>query len=311
MSDFVDFDDGKAGHILKRTCMYHDPKENVTMWSPTSIVACAISFYLLPQEPSLALKIWVGLRSSLKLDDESAPLPVSIRTDARVLILPLVLAIEFDDAVCEKKLRAALASLVQGRFFNADEKLSRERAGDDDDDDDDDAYSDTSSGDGGPDFGYFFHLDERWPRGQLSALLSCVDVLNPGSWQRAFRNASDRSRFTSAPRVTNVSWPDIAVTRAYNANGALFVSLISFERHCTTTFVVDNLGDLSTVAVERDGEIHTDWAVLDTNRIRVSTRIELDMEVHFRISGTKYDATACERVWKPFSIEDARRNAML
>lgn len=38
-------------------------------------------------------------------------------------------------------------------------------------------------GEGGDEFGYFFHLGEEWPRGQLNSLMMCNDLLtSAGDW---------------------------------------------------------------------------------------------------------------------------------
>lgn len=304
VSDYVEFDD-KDQHELKRTCMYHDPDANVLMYSPSPVVAFVLAFYLLPQEPSLALKIWVGVSSVLKLNKRGEALPEAMRTDARVLILPLLLAVEFDDVTSERKIREALATLADGRFFDAEKKVRAETKKRRDVESEEEEEE-------GVDFGYYFHLNERWPRGQLSALLSCVDVLRPGAWQRVFHNAGDRSRFNAAPRITNVQWPEVAVTRAYNADGVLIVSLVLLTTRRTpkTSFVVENLVDSSAIVVERDDASHTDWVCLDSNRVRISTTLRLNTEVCFRVSRTGYIPLASSD-WRPLSIKHAKQNAML
>merc|ERR1711860_405336 len=79
---------------------------------------------------------------------------------------------------------------------------------------------------GTSEFGFFFHLGENWPRGQMSALLMCGEVLTSGDWQRAFHNAGNKDRF-HAPTVEGIAFPDVGVSQAWNdtERGVLIVSL--------------------------------------------------------------------------------------
>ena len=84
--------------------------------------------------------------------------------------LALVLALEFGDELVASRLRPVLEVVAEPRHF----------------------------GDGH--FGFFYHLGEPWPRGQLSALLMVAEVAGPGRWRRIFQNKDFRARF-HAPAV--------------------------------------------------------------------------------------------------------------
>ena len=70
------------------------------------------------------------------------------------LALALTLAIEFEDKEVEKRAKHLLRAFSEPRHF-------------------DDGC-----------FGFFFHLQERWPRGQLSALLMTAEVGGGGRWEK-------------------------------------------------------------------------------------------------------------------------------
>lgn len=99
--------------------------------------------------------------------------------------LALVLATEFGEVHVQKRLRGAIEVFAQPQEF----------------------------GDG--DFGFFYNLNEPWPRGQLSALLMAAEVGGVGSWQRIFNNKRFRDRF-SAPAVVGVDFPKLGISQAWN-----------------------------------------------------------------------------------------------
>ena len=129
-----------------KVCMYFDPDRKTTMWSTSPIPIFAIILYMLPQEPALALRLWCALCNALGLSDETThELPKNLR-DTRALILPLLLAVELDDELVAAKIRPVLSTLVDGRFFDANEKEDEQE------------------------FGYFFFLNEKFPRGTYHSI---------------------------------------------------------------------------------------------------------------------------------------------
>ena len=75
---------------------------------------------------------------------------------------------ELGDNLVVQRLEDALQDVLEPRFFG-----------------------DGSSEGDASEFGYFFHLGEEWPRGQLNSLMMCNDLLTtPGDWLRVFQNGN-------------------------------------------------------------------------------------------------------------------------
>ena len=264
--------------------LYFDPDRKVAMWSKSVIPIFAIIFYMLPQEPALAIRLWTAICTSLGLSDKKKKLPNELR-NPRALILPLLLAVELGDDVVAAKIRPVLNTFVDGRFFDSTGKDTEQ------------------------DFGYFFFLNEKFPRGQLSALLCCLEVLQPGSWQRAFHNAHDRSRF-SAPRVTKSAWPAVGISRAFNDKDRLLVTLRNLSLSSNKTSIdIENLGDDFTVRV--NGTTWSNWKRLDSGHVRVFLTLP-KTDLNVEISGTGWcgDKTSKDD-WKPISIHDFHHGSMI
>jgi len=253
----------------------------------------AIVFYMLPQEPALAVRLWCALCTSLGLydDTKTKKLPEALGNDPQSLILPLLLAVELGDDVVQSKIRPVLSLMVDGRFFdaNVDNKSSKVNC----------------------DFGYFFFLSESWPRGQLSALLMCLEVLRPGSWQRVFHNACDRERFR-APRIVKTAWPDIGVLRAENLLGSrLIIHLrnISYDKDRTSVDIANIGGDMKDIRVNGTSWKH--WERLDSGLVRVNVMLRKGAECEIEIHGTGWVMSRVDDDdgWKPISARDFLRRA--
>jgi len=126
-------------------------------------------------------------------------------------------------------------------------------------------------------FGFFYHMGEKWPRGQLSALRMAAEIGDKGSWERAFNNPGYRGRF-SAPTVEGVDFPVLGLSQAWNDNrsGSLFVSTYAAtpSRYGEdTTIRIVHLPDAKSVTVERDGSMYHDVVVINESSIEIRTDV--------------------------------------
>lgn len=198
--EYIQFKDN--GHIKKLTC-YKDPNfdtellfEGDTMIKSACMFPFTLAWFVLPQKAKLALKIYNALISSYNLRNQHKkhiPLELQLINN---LIMAYILSIEFDDTIVSDKLRPYVICLCEGKRF------------------------------GDNFYGWFFHLSEKYPRGQLSGLLACTEVMNPGDWQRAFHNFDCQKRFSN-PTVTDIDFPKVGLSQAYyqNETGKLLLTL--------------------------------------------------------------------------------------
>ena len=146
-----------------------------------------IAFFWCREQRELATLIYDAAANALGWRNPAA----AIRASAPGLIL----ARELGDHAVVSRLSAAAESEYEPRFFgNHDEK-----------------------------FGWFFRLNEAYPRGQQSATMMVSEVGEAGAWTRAFE-AAHRDKF-SAPTVEGIDYPSLGVFQAWNdpATGILRV----------------------------------------------------------------------------------------
>ncbi|CAK9009597.1 Terminal uridylyltransferase 7 (TUTase 7) (Zinc finger CCHC domain-containing protein 6) [Durusdinium trenchii] len=265
---------------LQSITMYSDPNERVALElqgqvlaGPGSTLALGLAFYMLPQDPLFAARLYaafvktVGVRSHPK---RLANLGV------QSLALLLVLAVELDDEELATQVAPHARRKGQGKRFgpNLDE------------------------------FGWFCFLGEPWPRGQISALLMVADVLSPGDWQRAFHDAGDGSRF-SAPTVEDVDFPLVGLKRAFNDGPELIVDTFtatSSEAGNPTSFTITNLPDAHALTASCDGEPFHSFSVVSPHTVRVSTTIA----EHLFVFRTDHQEPLHHSAFLPVSIRDVR-----
>ena len=125
-------------------------------------------------------------------------------------------------------------------------------------------------------FGYWFGLEEEWPRGQLSALMICADVGEGGAWSRVFR-APDLEKF-DLPTVAGVDYPRLGISVAFNDtdSGTLHVDTYAADAATTgsaTAFRVEQIPDAAAISVRRDGESYERWRVLEDSSVEIESRI--------------------------------------
>ena len=250
--------------------MYFDPTVQRHMAHNNSI-GLGVAWYMVPQDEALARELYLAAVTQAGWRDRSGPAVGSV---VMFSILGLLLAQEFGDTEVAEYLRKGIEEVAEPRHF------------------------------GDSEFGYFFHLGEKFPRGQLSALLMCAEVLTAGQWKSVFSSDVRRRQRSQEPTVEGVDFPALGICRAENVPGgdgdcmALIVDTYAGLRTragSATSFRVTNLplcsgdgvGDGAAagssaggeaalrfgVRVECDGRPFDAWKVTGENRIEITTTI--------------------------------------
>ena len=147
----------------------------------------ATAFMVLPQNRELATTIYEAAANALGWRDPQVP----IRANATGLLLARALG----DHTAVARLRAAAEREYDPRFFGEHDQK----------------------------FGWFFGLNEAYPRGQRSATMWVSEVGNDGDWIRAFE-APYMDKF-EAPTVEGIDFPSLGLYQAWNdtESGTLYV----------------------------------------------------------------------------------------
>ena len=226
---------------LEWVTRYYDPIVNHKVnGGPEGGVGTA--FLLLPQDRELAAFLYESAANALGWNDPRAAIGPS---DSG-----LVLARELGDQTALARLRAAAERDYEPRFF----------------------------GDRGEKFGWWFGLNEAYPRGQPSASMMVAEVGAGDAWLRAF-DAPHMDKF-DAPTVAGVDFPALGIYQAWNdtASGALHVGTYAAApelRGRDTSWRVTNLPSTADVFVLCDGEPFTRFAVEGDGAIRIDGTIDL------------------------------------
>merc|ERR1712151_1160330 len=120
-------------------------------------------------------------------------------------------------------------------------------------------------------FGWFMHLDEQWPRGQINSLLICDDIMSsssPGTvgmqprWSTGFNDPTFKAR-SWQPTVEAVEFPDLGIAEAYNdsATGTLVIATYVGTRSAAGRATSFRIVQVPTRSPEVlcDGIPHSDW----------------------------------------------------
>ncbi len=200
-----------------------------------------IAFMLVPQQRELAARIYDAAANALGWRTPGG--------QVRASAYGLLVARELGDQSAMTALAAAAEREADPRFF----------------------------GDRGERFGWFFRLNEAYPRGQLSAQMMVAEVGDPGSWSRAFE-APHRDKY-EAPTVQGIDFPSFGVHQAWNDGAAATLHVGTYaaaaeRRGRETRFEVTNLPDAANVTIRCDGAPFNRVEVLGRNRVRLTTTID-------------------------------------
>jgi len=239
---YLEVEDG----LLKWVALYYDPIVD-HIHKVGSGGGTGVAWYALPQHPELAELFYRASLSATGWDDPAVP--VAVPSDPRGLVMTAMLANEFGDAVTHARLSDTLEQLAEPRYFGSESEH----------------------------FGYWFHLGEPWPRGQMSASLMVTDVADPGDWQRLFISPN-LAKFEQ-PTVEGIEFPRLGLSQAWNdlAHGMLQVTTYAVKPSLAgekTAFRVTGMPDQKdSIFVRCDGSEYTNWKSVGSDTIEIRTEI--------------------------------------
>ena len=208
----------------------------------------AVSFYAKPQDPQFAELLYRGAINFLGWDNPSIPITNEFMPDPRMFALGLTMSKEFDDQITHERLRKYAEENFEPQFFGTNDSQ----------------------------FGFWFNLGEKWPRGQLSALAMCAEVCEPEAWESLF-NKPNLTKFYS-PSIESVDFPSVSIEKAFHDDrkGKLHFSISDGDKTKTnkkTNIEVFNLPDAKEITVLCDGKKFNEYKILDNSRISINTQV--------------------------------------
>ena len=208
----------------------------------------AVSFYAKPQDPQFAELLYRGAINFLGWDNPSIPITNEFMPDPRMFALGLTMSKEFDDQITHERLRKYAEENFEPQFFGINDSQ----------------------------FGFWFNLGEKWPRGQLSALAMCTEVCEPEAWESLF-NKPNLTKFYS-PSIEGVDFPSVSIEKAFHDDrkGKLHFSISDGDKTKTnkkTNIEVFNLPDAKEITVLCDGKKFNEYKILDNSRISINTLV--------------------------------------
>ena len=208
----------------------------------------AVSFYAKPQDPQFAELLYRGAINFLGWDNPSIPITNEFMPDPRMFALGLTMSKEFDDQITHERLRKYAEENFEPQFFGVNDSQ----------------------------FGFWFNLGEKWPRGQLSALAMCAEVCEPEAWESLF-NKPNLTKFYS-PSIEGVDFPSVSVEKAFHDDqkGKLHFRISDGDKTKTnkkTNIEVFNLPDANEITVLCDGMKFNEYKILDNSRISINTQV--------------------------------------
>ena len=208
----------------------------------------AVSFYAKPQDPQFAELLYRGAINFLGWDNPSIPITNEFMPDPRMFALGLTMSKEFDDQITHERLRKYAEENFEPQFFGVNDSQ----------------------------FGFWFNLGEKWPRGQLSALAMCAEVCEPEAWESLF-NKPNLTKFYS-PSIEGVDFPSVSIEKAFHDDrkGKLHFSISDGDKTKTnkkTNIEVFNLPDAKEITVLCDGKKFNEYKILDNSRISINTQV--------------------------------------
>ena len=220
----------------------------------------AVAFYAKPQDPQFAELLYRGAINFLGWDNPSIPITNQFMPDPRMFALGLTMSKEFDDQITHERLRKYAEENFEPQYFGLNDSQ----------------------------FGFWFNLGEKWPRGQLSALAMCAEVCEPEAWEGLF-NKPNLTKFYS-PSIQGVDFRSVFIEKAFHEDqrGKLHFSIADGDKTKTnekTEIEVFNLPDANKVLVFCDGKEFNNYDIVDTTKISIKTDVrkhnfEIDTGYH-------------------------------
>jgi hypothetical protein len=162
--------------------------------------------------------------------------------------LGLTMSKEFDDQVTHERLRKYAEENFEPHFFGLNDSQ----------------------------FGFWFNLGEKWPRGQLSALAMCAEVCEPEAWENLF-NKPNLTKFYS-PTIQGIDFPALFVEKAFHDDqqGKLYFGICDGDKTKTnqkTAIEVINLPDVNSISILCDEKEFRDYTIIDDSKISINTEV--------------------------------------
>ncbi len=236
----------KSG-ALEWFTFYYDPLLDYNKHIPP-MAAMAAAWWMLPQSPEFAAYIYEAGMLDCGWNDPKRPLPPVSLEEPRLFFFALMLANELGDTVGAARMRDYAEHHFGPAFFG--EENDR--------------------------FGWWFGLDEKYPRGQWSSMMMAAEVGERGSWSKLF-NEVNIDKFNQ-PTVEGIDFPALTLRQAWNdlEHGMLSIRTVGTpsRRGKETSFTVSRIPDPSQVIVRCDGNAFDQWDVTGENEIRIRTTID-------------------------------------
>jgi hypothetical protein len=224
--------------------LYHDPLVDHTQ-PGGPIAAVATAFYLAPQRPDVASRLFAWAADVLRWRD-GGPTSSDPPTGPRFLAMATALARELDDEDVYTQLRGFAEREFEPTWNDRGE------------------------------FHYGFGLGERIPRGQPNATLLVADAGGPGSWQRIF-SGLDEEKFDD-PTVSGVDYPRLGICQAHYDREGEELAIATYAANPDlagqrTSFFVDRLLDANAWQVSCDGRPFDRIEVIGPDRLQLTAEI--------------------------------------
>ncbi|MCH7933641.1 MAG: twin-arginine translocation signal domain-containing protein [Gemmatimonadetes bacterium] len=252
-----------AGELEWFTSWYDPLVNHKANGGPSSGLGPA--FLILPQDKELSSFIYEASANAAGWNNPRVPV--------RASSTGLLMAREMGDETAILRLSAAAERAYEPRFF----------------------------GDHGEKFGWWFGLNDPYPRGQRSAMMMISEIGQGGDWTRAFE-APHMDKF-DAPTVEGIDFPSMGVRQAWNdvASGTLYVTTYATtpdRRGVATRWRVTHLPDPDEVFVICDGEPFERFEVEGSGTIRIDSDIDshrFQIFTGYRGGGARTGAVRRER----------------
>ena len=215
----------------------------------------------MPQDPVFAEFLYRTAVKKLGWDNINKE--IKMKPEPRFMALGLACAKEFGDTTVEMRLRAFAKEHFEPRWF----------------------------GENNINFGYWFNLNEKWPRGQWAALAMMAEVGKSGAWSNLFRNPN-LEKF-DAPSLEGVDFPNILVEQAFNDpdSQTLHIKLKvanKSKKNSPSKIFIKKIPDLSAVKVKRDGYLYDMWKATGKSSIEIDISYsDMKLEIYTGWSGAK------------------------
>jgi hypothetical protein len=243
------------GGGLEWLAAYYDPIVNyMHKGGPTS--GLGMAFYLVPQDRKLAEIFYHAAVEKIGWNNPGKA--VRSLPDPRLLLLGVVLSREFGDSQTHANLSAYVEKHYEPGF-------------------------DADTGE----FGWGFQFGERYPRGQLNALLIMAETGRENSWWNVY-NRPNLLKFDQ-PTLEGVDYPALGISRAFYDQDESALHIGTFagsqgNRGANTSFRITTLPADATIQVRCNGQNFEHWQRLSPTSIGIDSQIA-DRSFDILISG--------------------------